>query len=164
MLVKVDGPFSRGWCGTSFCAKCPIFRQIGNDPNTVYMLSSSNWWSSPNLWPFFVGGTLAAMSDDRNEITSAAAGSHVTMSKFFFTLLWPLTIRFLFYPSTNSNWLLAYRVGFWCELGFALYFECYTYLVKTTTTQCITNETQWILNRSEYKLLNKDFFLKKEVV
>merc|ERR1712107_625008 len=37
------------------------------------------------------GGTLAAMSDDRNEITSGAAGSHVTMSKFFFTLLWPLT-------------------------------------------------------------------------
>ena len=27
----------RGWCETNFCTKCPIFRQIVNEPNTVYM-------------------------------------------------------------------------------------------------------------------------------
>ena len=35
--------FFRGWCGTSFYAKCPIFRQIVNEPNTVYMSALFNF-------------------------------------------------------------------------------------------------------------------------
>jgi len=49
------------------------------------------------------GGTLAAMSDDRNEVTSGATGSRncATMSKFV-AFLWSW-LMFLLYQSTNND-------------------------------------------------------------
>ena len=50
-----------------------------------------------------IGGTLAAMSDDRNEVTSGATGSRncATMSKFV-AFLWSW-LMFLLDQSTNDD-------------------------------------------------------------